>query len=136
VGDNVTVFHRIVVTDGSLWTAGPPESLTLTRGTVTADEDEVDLPTEFALKGNYPNPFNPSTTIQFDLPETADVTITVTDMLGRQVLSVPSASFGAGANMSVQVDASSLASGLYLYRVIARGATATYAKVGTMTLIK
>lgn len=136
VGGSVTLYHRMVTTDGGLWTAGPVESITLTRGTVTANEGEVDLPTEFALKGNYPNPFNPSTSIQFDLPEAADVTVVVSDMLGRQVLSVPSAALEAGSNRSIQVDASGLASGLYLYRVVARSAQTTFAKVGTMTLIK
>jgi CHRD domain/Bacterial Ig domain/Secretion system C-terminal sorting domain/Cohesin domain len=136
VGGAVTFWHRIVSTDGGLWTAGPGESLTLTRGLVTANEEETEIPTEFALNGNYPNPFNPSTSILFDLPETANVTVTVTDMLGRQVLSVPTASVDAGTNRSIQIDASQLASGLYLYRVIASGVNTTFAKVGTMTLIK
>ncbi|MBO6575506.1 MAG: CHRD domain-containing protein [Rhodothermales bacterium] len=136
VGGTVTLYHRVITTDGSRWTAGTSAEITLERGTVTSNEGEADLPTEFALKGNYPNPFNPSTSIQFDLPEAADVTVTITDMLGRQVLNVPTQAMSAGADRAIQVQAGSLASGLYLYRVVARSAQATYAKVGTMTLIK
>ncbi|MEQ9105419.1 MAG: CHRD domain-containing protein [Rhodothermales bacterium] len=136
IGGQVTVFHRVISTDGSLWTAGASKSLTLTRGTVTDTENGTELPSEFTLKGNYPNPFNPSTTIQFDLPETADVTVQVMDMLGRQVMSIPSQTVEAGANRSMQLNASALSSGIYLYRVIAAGANDTRVKVGTMTLLK
>ncbi len=136
IGGSIDLWHRIITTDGSKWTAGPAVKLTLTRGLVTSNEGELELPTEFALLGNYPNPFNPTTSIQFDLPETADVTITVTDMLGRQVLSVPTRSVDAGANRSIQIQAGGLSSGLYLYRVIAQGNGTTFAKTGTMTLIK
>ncbi len=136
VGGSITLYHRVITTDGSRWTAGTGASITLERGTVTANEGETELPAEFALKGNYPNPFNPTTSIQFDLPETADVAITVTDMLGREVMNVPTQSMQAGSNLSVLVQAGSLTSGLYLYRVTARSASTTYSKVGTMTLIK
>ena len=102
----------------------------------TANEDETGLPSEFTLKGNYPNPFNPTTTIQFDLPESADVTIDVMDLLGRRVLVVPMQAMSAGANRSVRIDANSLSSGIYLYRVTARTRTDANVKVGTMTLLK
>jgi hypothetical protein len=103
---------------------------------ITATEGESELPTEFALKGNYPNPFNPSTTIQFDLPETAEVTVEVVDMLGRNVMALPVQMMEAGANRSFELNASNLASGTYLYRVVAKTATDTMIKTGRMTLIK
>jgi len=136
VGGKVTLYHRVITTDGSLWTAGAASSLELTRGLVTDTEGEGSLPTEFALKGNYPNPFNPSTTISFDLPETADVTVQVLDLLGREVMALPSRTMEAGSAKSVQINASSLSSGIYLYRVIARGANSTSMMVKTMTLLK
>lgn len=103
---------------------------------VTSNEEGVDLPTEFALDGNYPNPFNPSTTIQFALPETAEVTVEVIDVLGRQVMTIPAQMMEAGAQRSVQVNAASLASGTYIYRVIAQTATDKMVKTGRMTLVK
>lgn len=47
------------------------------------------IPVELTLHANYPNPFNPSTTIGFDLSQTAAVTLTEYDILGREVLQRP-----------------------------------------------
>ena len=103
---------------------------------ITADEEEAELPTEFTLRGNYPNPFNPSTTIQIDLPQTAEVTVEIIDMLGRNVMTLPAKQMEAGAARSIEVNAINLASGTYLYRVIAQSATDTIVKTGRMMLIK
>lgn len=136
IGERLRVYHRVVTTDGGLWTAGPSSALVLERGAVTGVGDDETLPQDFALHGNYPNPFNPSTTVTFDLPQSADVTINVVDALGREVLSVPVQSVQAGASRVLEIDASSLASGTYVYRVIAKGATSTMVGSGTMTLVK
>lgn len=48
-------------------------------------QDEVDIPVAYALRQNYPNPFNPLTTVRYDLPERANVTVTIYDILGRKV---------------------------------------------------
>jgi hypothetical protein len=136
IGGSATIYLRVITTDGSLWNAGPGKSLTLTRGLVTDTENEGQLPTEFSLKGNYPNPFNPSTTISFDLPETADVSVQVLDLLGREVMAIPAQAIEAGASRSIQINASSLSSGVYLYRVFAQGVKVSNSVVGTMTLLK
>ena len=104
--------------------------------TVTGVEEGAELPTEFALHGNYPNPFNPITRIQFDLPENAQVQVQIVDMLGREVITLPAQEFEAGANRSVELHATSLASGTYLYRLIATGAEQRHVKTGRMTLVK
>ena len=114
-----------VATDGSVFF---PQVVT------SAETDE--LPTEFALQGNYPNPFNPSTQIQFDLPSTADVEIQVIDLLGRTVLSLPSRRLEAGANQTVELDGSALASGTYLYRLIANMDSGIQVETGRLVLIK
>ena len=129
------MYYRLRHSDGAVVTTGNPVGVVLTRGTVTNTED-ASLPAEFVLKGNYPNPFNPSTTISFDLPETADVQVDVMDLLGRTMISVPSQNLGAGVNRSISIDASELTSGIYMYRVLVRGASQTWVKSGTMTLIK
>ncbi len=136
VGGTIKVYMRVTTTDGSLWSIGATSEMQLTRGLVTANEVDAELPTEFTLRGNYPNPFNPSTTIQFDLPQTADVNIIVVDLLGRQVLSVPTATIDAGSSKTIQVDASSLSSGVYMYRLVANMQNGVQVRVGTMTLIK
>jgi len=81
----------------------------------TAVEDET-VPGTFALRQNYPNPFNPATTIEYTLPATGRVRLEVFDVLGRVVAVLVDREEAVGTH-SVPFDASSLASGLYLYRL-------------------
>ncbi len=94
------------------------------------------LPESFDLAGNFPNPFNPSTTIVFDLPEQAEIRVSVYDMLGREVMALDAVNLAAGNARQVQMDASSLASGTYLYQVQAIMASGTEISTGRMTLLK
>ncbi len=103
---------------------------------ITAAEGAEDVPAAFVLEGNYPNPFNPQTTIRFDLPEAAEVSVEVVDVLGRTVLTVPAQRVEAGAGRSLRVDAGGLASGTYLYRLIARTAGRAMMQTGRMTLVR
>jgi len=135
VGGTTQAYIRLTSTDGSALDSGSSHTLDITRSTVT-DTEDGELPSQFVLRGNYPNPFNPSTTIQFDLPETAEVQIDVLDLLGRTMISVPSQSLSAGTNRSISIDANELSSGIYMYRVLARGVSQTWVSSGTMTLIK
>ena len=103
--------------------------------TVAAKASE-EAPEVFALRGNYPNPFNPITSIRLDLPEAAQVQVWVYDLLGRQVLTVPRAFFEAGAGQRIQIDGAALPSGVYLYRVTAESASQTLVRKGRMMLLK
>ncbi len=94
------------------------------------------VPRAFALHGNYPNPFNPSTTIRFDLPETARVEVRLFDLLGRTALVQSAEHVSGGFGRTLAVDASSLASGVYLYRLTARGTSHTYRSTGRMVLVR
>ena len=94
------------------------------------------LPESFALTGNFPNPFNPTTNIVFDLPEDANMQVAIYDLLGRQVMLLDSIEMAAGATRQLQIDASSLASGTYLYKVQARMASGIEESTGRMTLLK
>lgn len=87
-------------------------------GTVVSVEDErqPSLPRNFALLGNYPNPFNPSTTIRYTMPEAGSVTLKVYDLLGRTVVTKPLGVQAAGVN-EVKFDAEKLSSGVYFYRL-------------------
>jgi hypothetical protein len=58
------------------------------------------IPTEFALHANYPNPFNPSTQIQFDLPEPGNVSLIVYDVLGREVAEIATGYYEPGYHMA------------------------------------
>jgi len=77
---------------------------------------ELEAPANHVLESSYPNPFNPSTTIRFSLPESAPVRLAVYDVLGRQVLMLLDGTREAGTH-EVVFDASDLPSGTYLYRL-------------------
>lgn len=101
-----------------------------------ANESGGALPTSFTLHGNYPNPFNPSTTITFALESPAVVGVDVFDLFGRRVLSVEGGAFAAGSVHEIQLDASALSSGSYVYRVRAEMNGVQQTQSGRMTLLK
>ncbi|MEP0008458.1 MAG: FG-GAP-like repeat-containing protein, partial [Balneola sp.] len=80
-------------------------------------ENEIELPTSVELQQNYPNPFNPSTTIAFGLPESGKVTLEVFDVLGRKVATLLNGDNKSAGRYTVNFDASSLSSGMYIYRL-------------------
>ncbi|HBX67602.1 MAG TPA: hypothetical protein DEG32_16130 [Balneolaceae bacterium] len=86
--------------------------------TVTSNEGESVIPEEFHLDQNYPNPFNPSTTIQYGIPEASEVTMKVYNALGQEVMTLVNDQKSAGT-YKVQFDAANLASGMYIYRIVA-----------------
>jgi hypothetical protein len=101
-------------------------------------QDNGVTPGSFELYGAYPNPFNPSTTIEFSLPVASNVKVTVFDMLGRAVSEKIIFGLAAG-RQGYQFNASSLASGAYIYRVQMLGAGANdvlSSKVGKFVLMK
>jgi hypothetical protein len=75
------------------------------------------VPTTSALHNNYPNPFNPSTTIVYDVPVEGRVTLTVYNSLGQQIATLVDATVPAG-RYSVEWNANGMASGIYFYRMI------------------
>ncbi|MCS6990102.1 MAG: T9SS type A sorting domain-containing protein [Chloroherpetonaceae bacterium] len=85
-------------------------------GYVFTSEPVNPTPKRYALAQNYPNPFNPITMIRYELPERADVTLKVYDLLGREVATLVSATQGQGT-YQVPFNASNLASGIYFYRL-------------------
>ena len=91
----------------------------------------ADVPETFAFHPNYPNPFNPSTEIRFDLPEAADVRLIVYNVMGREVARLAEGHFAAGRHR-VTFSASSLPSGVYFGVLTASDARA----VQRMVLMK
>lgn len=88
------------------------------------EPDVVDLPTEFELKSNYPNPFNPSTVIPYSLPQATHVKLEVYDMTGRKTATLLNKSIPAGQH-EIVFNAGNLASGVYIIRMEAGVFTST-----------
>lgn len=97
---------------------------------VVSEESSSDLPTSFAL-GNYPNPFNPSTTIRFEMNERGRASLEVFDVSGRRVQVLHEGDLSQGVH-EFRFNADNLPSGTYLYRLT----TPTATKTETMTLVK
>lgn len=93
--------------------------------------EQKDLPSAFRLDQNFPNPFNPSTTIQYSLAKPAFVTLTVLDVLGRDVATLVNAHLPAGEHQSSWASGNS-PSGVYFYRLQCTGLT----EVRKMLLLK
>jgi photosystem II stability/assembly factor-like uncharacterized protein len=85
-------------------------------GGIVGIEKVTEKPKKFLLFQNYPNPFNPTTTIKYQVPKASHITITVYDVLGKEVATLVNEFKKAGI-YSVNLDASKLASGVYFYRI-------------------
>ena len=90
-----------------------------------------ELPLAYNLNKNYPNPFNPSTTIEFSLPKESYVTLKVYDIMERAVTTLLEKTLDTGT-YSARFNASGLATGIYFYRLITPG----FDKTQKMLLVK
>jgi hypothetical protein len=101
------------------------------------------VPTAFALEQNYPNPFNPTTTIEFEVPDVSIVTLKIYNLLGQEVATLLDRET-IEFSETVEFDASSLPSGVYLYRIVAETiadaeegiASESFTHVKKMVLVK
>ncbi len=98
---------------------------------LTGIDNENTLPTEYSLYYNYPNPFNPSTTIKYDLPRQSNVTLKIYDILGEEVATLVNTEQMAG-RYKIQWNADRFASGIYIYRIQA----SDFVAVKKMILVK
>ena len=102
----------------------------LNIGEFVTNQDEIGTePTAFRLYSNYPNPFNPTTTIKYNIPSSSNsqslfVKLTIFDALGAEVETLVNGQKMPG-NYTVKFDASNLPSGIYYYRLIAGNNTET-----------
>jgi minor extracellular serine protease Vpr len=86
------------------------------EGTTSVPGEDLGIPATLALDQNYPNPFNPVTVIRYSLPQHSVVSLTVYDILGREVKKLVEGEVESGIH-SVEFDGSYLSSGLYFYRL-------------------
>jgi hypothetical protein len=133
----VTVRFSVNVTDGidTVEVTGDDRVIFVNRYDYLSTVDNG-IPTEFALHENYPNPFNPTTTLRFDLPDISDVTLTIYNMLGQKVKTFNMQSTPAGYH-SITWDATNdlnqqVGAGVYLYQL----QTKDFVKTRKMVLLK
>ncbi|MCC5925146.1 MAG: T9SS type A sorting domain-containing protein [Bacteroidetes bacterium] len=125
--DGLTVYH------GAFRGGGTPISVQFaTRESTTVSvENHIDLAVGYTLNQNFPNPFNPTTTISFELAQSGMTTLRVYDALGRVVATLVNDTMPAGFH-NVNFDASNLGSGVYIYELVSGNVRLT----NKMTLVK
>jgi len=97
----------------------------------SVSEDDDALPATVVLEQNYPNPFNPVTLIEYALTQPADVRLEVFNVMGQRVMTLVNERQGPGNHITT-FDASTLASGVYIYRL----STGDFVQTRKMMLIK
>jgi hypothetical protein len=112
----------IVATDGKydVYAENGPFTLTIDGSQLNINESDL-IPETFALYANYPNPFNPTTTITYDLPKRSQVTLGIYDLLGKQIKTLVKQLQDAGNKIAVWDGTNNsgrpVSAGVYLYRI-------------------
>ena len=121
--------NELKFTNASMgWAEGPSGAIlhTTNGGTTFVEQapPSLPLPQELTLYQNHPNPFNPSTTITFSVPTSGHVALKIYDLLGREVLTLVDELMFSGHHQAT-LDARTLSSGIYFYRITARESSRT-----------
>jgi C1A family cysteine protease len=102
--------------------------------------DNIPIPARTELTGNYPNPFNPETTISFNLKETANVGITIFNLKGEKIRTLINGKKDAGAyNViwnGIDKNGKIVPSGIYFYKMVSEGNSGRYTSTKKMVLLK
>jgi hypothetical protein len=120
----------IVATDGKFdtYATNGPFTLTIDGSKLNIEDGDI-IPESFALHANYPNPFNPTTTISYDLPEQSQITLGIYDILGKQIKTLINQSQDAGSKIAIWDGTDNLgrqvSAGVYLYQIQAGAFTQT-----------
>jgi len=127
--DGLTVYHGVFRASGE--PVGMQHATRPNTELVVSVEDQVDLASGYTLNQNFPNPFNPTTAITYELAQSGMTTLRVYDMLGRVVATLVNDTMPAGYH-TVNFDASNLGSGVYIYELVSGNVRLT----NKMTLVK
>ncbi|MBO6574778.1 MAG: tandem-95 repeat protein [Rhodothermales bacterium] len=129
-GEVAEVWAGVTAADAEARSDSELLPLQLSRGLLTSTGSD-DVPEEFALHTNFPNPFNPTTTIRYDVPEAGHLLLEVFDVRGKRVAVLADEVQSPGKHVQT-FDAGTLPSGVYLYRLT----SGSFTQVKTMILIK
>ncbi len=102
---------------------------------LSAENKQIVIPTDVALRQNFPNPFNPATTISFSLPTNAFVSLKIFDVLGREIETLINVDMNLGEHFLFW-NAANFPSGSYFYRLFVNNKEQHYIVTKVMSLIK
>ena len=126
------IINFYLLDDNSAWAVGKFGTILYDPSIpVSIEPNDISIPDGFILKQNFPNPFNPSTQIEFSLPIDDFVNITVYNTIG-QVVDIATSSYHTTGNYKVEWNGSELPSGIYFYQL----RTSTFTKTKKMVLVK
>ena len=123
IGENqsLTGTWKVVASDGLESIESGTRTLTVITGTLSSKEEV--FPKQFTLMGNYPNPFNPDTQIRIEMPISANVTIIISDILGREISRLGNEVYSPGVHSfgwdGKNYSGNNVPSGVYVYEVVA-----------------
>lgn len=125
-------LHPLGRFQGTVWM----DQLEITKISGVTDVKDNEVPDKFALDQNYPNPFNPTTTIRYSLPEDANVTLKIYNMLGQEVRTLVNTQQNAGRYSvywgGLNDNGGGVATGTYIYSIKA----GDFVKAKKMILLK
>jgi hypothetical protein len=111
------VYSLALSLDGHIYAGTSSSGVFRSKESVTSVQDPPPgFPASHALHQNFPNPFNPTTTIRFSIPTAGDVSLKIFNLLGERVATLVSGNKDAGTH-TVQWDATGQPSGVYFYRL-------------------
>ena len=128
LGDRYFYYLRTI---SDQWESDPSDTVDALVEEIVSLEKSTLLPVKFALWQNFPNPFNPSTVISWQLAASSNVDLSIFNLLGQKVVTLISEKQPAGY-YQVEWDATDFASGIYYYKVVA----GEFRAVRKMILIK
>ena len=124
--------NNLLVTGFSIGTGTSYDYVTIKYSQLVGIEPvSGEIPNEFSLYQNYPNPFNPVTNIEFSIPKSSPVKITVYNSTGKEIETIVNGELSAGT-YNVDWNASKYSSGIYFYKIIAGG----FSETKKMILVK
>jgi hypothetical protein len=127
------VYYRVSAVDHA---GNEGEYSEVVSTSILGTDEEYLIPTEFALRQNFPNPFNPVTTLRYDLPQQSFVSLKIYDIRGRLISvlvnNVQPAGFHSVLWKGTNANAEPVSAGMYLYTIEAEG----YQKTRKMVLLK
>ena len=134
-GTQTNLHSLFFLNPETVWTVGAAGTILITfdGGIIGIDENiQVDLvPQQYYLSQNYANPFNPSTTITYEIPHSGVVNLKVFDVLGREVETLVNA-YQVANKYSVTFNAAQYPSGIYFYTLL----TKNWAETKKMLLVR